>query len=662
MSEPSSRFGAYAHFLIWALALVGFYLTSRYSLPLFHGMAGLFGVVIAGGVFAVAWNSRGFLENNYVLFLGIAYLFVGALDLLHTLAYGGMTVFPGFGADLPAQLGFAARGFESVSLCLAPLCLGRRLRPYAVFAGYGLACAVVTLMIFVWPIFPLGEAAGPGLTALKHTAGCLPGVILLGALALLWRRREEFDLEVLRLLLAAIALAAGSELARTVFAGASDQSGLVSHLLRIVSLFLIYQALIETGIRRPYNLLFRNLRLGEAMVRQERDFADCLIETAQVMVLILDRHGRIVRLNPAGERLTRYALAEVQGRLFWEVFPAPEAVDTMKEAFYQLTAGEVHQAAEIDWVAQDGARRLIAWSATAHIGEDGTVGDVIGTGIDITDRREAEIRLQRLQAELAGQIQGEKARTRELEVIKEELDSFAAAVSCDLRSSLRWISNFCQALEVASADRLDFRGRRYLRRLRRMIRQTGELTEALLQHARLAQTAIARQEIDLSHLAHSIAEACMRTAPGRRVEFSIGTNLRVEGDPGMLRWVLSTLLGNAWKFTETVPRAKIEFEALPATDGTRGFLVRDNRAGLAPDGGHSLFRALHCLHATWNFSGPDPALATVKRIIQRHGGRVWAEIDPRQGATFYFTLPQPGQGSAAKPAGEDQPDSFTGSP
>ena len=171
-------------------------------------------------------------------------------------------------------------------------------------------------MIFVWPIFPLRQAAGPGLTALKQTADCLAGVILLGALALLWRRREEFDPEVLRLLLAAIALAAGSELARTVFAGASDQAGVVGQLLKILSLFLIYQALIATGIRRPYNLLFRNLRLGEAMVRQERDFADSLMETAQVMVLILDRQGRINRLNPAGERLTGYALAQVQGRPF----------------------------------------------------------------------------------------------------------------------------------------------------------------------------------------------------------------------------------------------------------------------------------------------------------------------------------------------------------
>ena len=250
-------------------------------------------------------------------------------------------------------------------------------------------------------------------------------------MALLWRRREEFDPEVLHLLLAAIALAAGSELARTVFAEASDQSGVVGQLLKILSLFLIYQALIATGIRRPYNLLCRNLRLGEAMVRQERDFADSLMDTAQIMVLILDRQGRINRLNPAGERLTGFAEAQVRGRPFWEVFPAPEAVDTMKESFYHLVAGEVHHADEIEWVAQDGARRLIAWSATAHIGEDGSVSQVIGTGIDITDRRDAEHRLQRLQADLAGRVQGDKALTGELEVITGELDSVTAAVSRD---------------------------------------------------------------------------------------------------------------------------------------------------------------------------------------------------------------------------------------
>jgi light-regulated signal transduction histidine kinase (bacteriophytochrome) len=190
-----------------------------------------------------------------------------------------------------------------------------------------------------------------------------------------------------------------------------------------------------------------------------------------------------------------------------------------------------------------------------------------------------------------------------------------------------------------------------------MIRQTGELAEALLEHAGLAGAAMQWQEIDLSDQARTMAAALRSTAPGRRVEFIIGANLRAEGDLAMLRCVLSILLGNAWKFTETVPRGKIEFEALPATDGTRGFLVRDNRASLAPNGVHGLFRAFHRFHATRDFSGPAPGLATVKRIIQRHGGRVWAEIDLRQGATFYFTLPPPGQGSASKPSGKDQPDS-----
>ncbi len=660
MSEPSGRFGAYVRFFLWALALVGLYLTSRYSLPLFHSIAGLFSVVIAGGVFAVAWNSRGFQENNYLLFLGIAYLFVGALNLLHTLAYGGMGVFPGFGANLAVQLGFAARGLESVSLCLAPLCLGRRLKPYAVFVGYFLTFAVITLLIFVWQIFPLSAAAGPGLAALQQTADCLTSVILLGAMALLWRQREEFDPEVLRRLLAAIALAVGSELALAVFAGASDQAGVVGHLLKICSLFLIYQALIETGIRRPYHLLFRNLKLGVAMVRKERDFADRLMETAQVMVVVLDRQGRIVRLNPAGERLTGYPLAQVKGRLFWKVFPAPEVVDATAEAFYHLTAEDVHQAYESDWVAKDGARRLIAWSATAHVGEDGSVSHVIGTGIDLTDRQDAEIRLQLLQAELERQVQGVKARTRELEVIKGELASFTGAVSHGLRSPLRWISGFCEALENTAADRLDFKGRRYLRRLRRGIRQTRELTEALLDHSRLARAEVKRQEIDLSYQAHAIAAALKRTAPGRRVEFIIGTGLLAEGEPAMLREVLSNLLANAWKFTEQVPRGKIEFEALPATEETQGFLVRDNRAGLAPNSGHRWFRAFHRLHTIREFPGPGPGLAMVQRLIQRHGGRVWAEIDLRQGATFYFTLPKRGQESAAGPSGGDSPDSLTG--
>ncbi len=664
MSELSGRFGTYVHFLLWALGLSGLYLTSRYSLPLFQGIAGVFSVVVAVGVFAIAWNSRGFLENNYLLFLGIAYLFVGAFNLLQTMASGDMRVFPGSGPDLPVQLGFAARGLEGVSLCLAPLCLGRRLKPYAVFAGYLLTVAVILLMIFAWQSFPLGEATGPGLVALQQTADCFPGVILLGALALLWRRREEFNPEVLRLLLGAIALAVASELALTFGGRVSSQAGVAGHLLKICSLFLIYQAFIDTGIRRPYNLLSRTLERGEALVRQERDFADSLMEKAQVMVLVLDRQGRINRLNPAGERLTGYDRVQVQGRPFWEVFPAPEAVDATKEAFYHLVAGDFTQAGETDWLAKDGARRLIAWSAAAHLGDDGKVSHVIATAIDLTDRRDAEIRLQGLQAELARQVQGGEELTRELEVVKGQLGRFTDAVSHDLRSALRWISGFCQALEVAGAHRLDSREGRYLWQLHEEVRKMEEITEALLQHSRLARTGVLRQEIDLSREAYIIAAALKNGAPARRVEFVIGPDLRAEGDPAMLREVLATLLGNAWTFTEAVARGKIEFEALPTGEETRGFLVRDNRVGPAPNGGRRLFRAFDRPGPIRDFAGfgPGPALAMVQRLIQPYGGRAWAEIDLSQGATFYFTLPRGGRGPAAESPGGGRPGSSPGSP
>jgi PAS domain S-box-containing protein len=659
MSEPSGRFGTCSHLFPWALGLAGLYLISRYSPPLFLSVAGLFSVVIAASVFAVAWNSRGLLENNYLLFLGIAYLFVGALNLLQTLASEGVGGFPGFGADLPVQLGFAARALESVSLCLAPLYLGRRLKPYALLAGYLLTFGVIILMISVWRRFPVEAAAGPGLVALKQTADCFTVVILLGAMALLWRRREEFEAAVLRLLLGAIALAASSELAFIYGERLSAQAGVAGHLLKIGSLFLIYRAFIDTGIRKPYDLLFRNLERGEAMVRQERHFADSLMDMPQVMVLVLDRQGSINRLNPAGERLTGYTLAQVRGRSFWEVFPAPEAVDATKEAFYHLTAGDFRQTAETDWVGKDGGRRLIAWSATAHLGESGTVSHVIATGIDLTERRAAEIRLQDLQAELARQVQGGEELTRELEAVKARLDRFTEVVSQDLRSTLSWISGFCQAMEAASAHRLDSGGSGYLCRLHDEVRKLEEITGMFQPHSRLARAGVMRQEIDLSHEANVIAAALQHTAPARRVDFIIGTNLRAAGDPAMLREVLAILLGNAWKFTEPVPRGKIEFEALPARNETRGFLVRDNRVGLTPNGSRRLFRAFHRSGPIRDIAGPGPTLAMVQRLIQPHGGCVWAEIDLRQGAAFYFTLPR---GSAAAPPGGARPDSLTGDP
>ena len=207
------------------------------------------------------------------------------------------------------------------------------------------------------------------------------------------------------LLLGAIVLAIGSEITLTFLAGVSTQAGLVGHLLKIASLYLIYRALIATELIKPYRRLVQNLHLSGEVVRHEKDFADRLMNMAQVIVLVLDGEGRILRLNQRCEALTGYTLADVKNRPFWEVFPAPEEVGEVQEAFFDLIAGDFSQSWQIDWLTKDGRRRLIAWSNTAFPRENGAVEYVIGTGIDISEHREMENRLQRLNGKLEQQLQ-----------------------------------------------------------------------------------------------------------------------------------------------------------------------------------------------------------------------------------------------------------------
>jgi signal transduction histidine kinase len=518
MEARARRLGKLVHVLIWALVLIGLYLSSHYSYLLFHSLAELFSVVIAVGVFAIAWNSRRFLENNYLLFLGIAYLFVGVTDLVHALAYKGMEVFPGYGANLPTQLWIAARYQEAVALLLAPWFLNRRLHPVAAFAGYFLAFTLLLLAIFYWRIFPVCFVEGVGLTPFKKISEYVICVALLGALAFLWRERAEFDQEVFRLLVWSIVLTIGSELAFTFYVNVYGLFNLIGHIFKILSFYLIYKALIETGLVKPYNLLFRNLKLSEEALRKERDL--------------------IFKLNT-----------------------------------------------------------------------------------------ELELRVREVTRQRA-----------ELEAANRELESFSYSVSHDLRAPLRGISGFCRALEEDYGAGLAPQGLDYLHKVQDSSRQMAELIDALLGLSRMLRAELHPSKVDLSSLARAVAADLQKAAPGRQVDFIIEPKLSVYADRAMVRAVLQNLLSNAWKFTGQVPRARIEFGALPQPQGGPVFFVRDNGAGFDMKYADKLFAAFQRLHSSREFPGTGIGLATVQRIVQRHGGRVWAEAEVNQGATFYFTL------------------------
>jgi light-regulated signal transduction histidine kinase (bacteriophytochrome) len=225
--------------------------------------------------------------------------------------------------------------------------------------------------------------------------------------------------------------------------------------------------------------------------------------------------------------------------------------------------------------------------------------------------------------------------TSELQAANQELEAFSYSVSHDLRTPLQSVLGFSELLVEACYAQLDARGKRYLEGLRAGCHRMVQLIEDMLMLSRITQGEMDKGTVDLSLLAKSIASTLALTQPRRRVTFVIAEGIVTTGDAGLLRVVLENLLGNAWKFTSKKRRACIQFGR---AENSSIYFVRDNGAGFDMADADKLFSAFQRLHTASEFPGTGIGLATVRRIISRHGGRVWAEAAVGQGATFYFTL------------------------
>ncbi len=229
-------------------------------------------------------------------------------------------------------------------------------------------------------------------------------------------------------------------------------------------------------------------------------------------------------------------------------------------------------------------------------------------------------------------------RTLQLEAANRELESFSYSVSHDLQAPLRVINGFSQVLWDNYQPHLDDRGRHYLQRIQANSKRMSDLIDALLQLSRVTRTQMQSVKINLSEMAHDIIEELQAAEPERQVEVTIIPNLQTKGDPQLLRIVLNNLLHNAWKYTSKRSLAKIEFACHSQDERQLVYLIRDNGAGFDLTYADKLFTAFQRLHSQSEFPGTGIGLATVQRIIYRHGGKVWAEGASDRGATFYFSL------------------------
>ncbi len=276
--------------------------------------------------------------------------------------------------------------------------------------------------------------------------------------------------------------------------------------------------------------------------------------------------------------------------------------------------------------ARNGGLALMALSLGLTVGVTGIVARSINR---------VEQKIRDLNATLELRV---NQRTAELEAANKELESFSYSVSHDLRAPLRGIAGFTEALSRNHRTQLDAAGGKYLDRVLAGTERMGQLIDDLLNLTRVGRADLVRRPVDLSALVRSIGETLPQASPPRIVEWVIPNGITVEGDSRLLRVVLENLLGNAWKFTAKQPVARIEFGSVPGRDGRPVCFVRDNGAGFDMNYASKLFDPFQRMHSLSEFPGTGIGLATVKRIIQRHGGQVWAEAKVGAGTTIHFSL------------------------
>jgi PAS domain S-box-containing protein len=362
-----------------------------------------------------------------------------------------------------------------------------------------------------------------------------------------------------------------------------------------------------------------------------------LFEAARDGILLLDIESlKITDANPYMTELLGYTHSEFVGKELWEIGLFRDKVAN-KAVFSELQESGYIRYENLPLRSNSGKRREVEFISNVY-DEDGT--DVIQCNIrDITDRKQAEKEVARLYEEMEIRV---AERTVQLEAVNKELEAFSYSVSHDLRAPLRHINGFSLALLEDYSDKLDDTGKGYLKQVRDASIEMGSLIDDVLKLSRLSRSVKVIESVDMSEMAGAILDDLKKNDSTRSVEIDIQANLTVQGDRGFKSILLSNLLGNAWKFTSKVKNAKIHF-GREMIDGESVYFVRDNGVGFDMEYADKLFGAFQRLHTAVEFEGTGIGLATVQRVVGRHGGRVWAEGAVDKGATFYFTLPDAGE-------------------
>jgi len=375
--------------------------------------------------------------------------------------------------------------------------------------------------------------------------------------------------------------------------------------------------------------------IRDITARQQAEELDRFFTLSLDMLCIAGFDGYFKRLNPAWSKTLGFTNEELRAKPYLEFVHPDDRERTAAEA-HKLTQGLDTISFENRYRCRDGSYRWLLWAATPMVGKQMTYA----AARDVTPQKEAEQRIRQINADLAARTAELSVTNQELGAANKELEAFTYSVSHDLRAPLRHIDGFSRLLLEEHSQKLPEEARHYLERVREGTRQMGNLVDDLLNLARVSRQEPRRQVTGLGSLVEEARRELKAELEGREVEWRIGALPFVECDPALMKQVFANLLSNAVKFTRPRKPAVIEVGSR-AENGRPAVFVRDNGVGFSMKYADKLFGVFQRLHRPEDFEGTGVGLATVQRIIQKHGGQVWAEAELDKGATFYFTMGTP---------------------
>ncbi len=610
----ATRYHHIALLLTVAAIITSLYLLSRHNYLYFHILVEMFSIFVAYTIFAVTWNTRDQIENGFIIILGIAYLFIGSIDLIHTFAYKGMNILPVPGADLATQLWIAARYMESISMLAAILLFNKRVKAGLIFALFLLA-SLLLLALFLLRLFPVCYIEGSGLTRFKKISEYLISSILLISLILFNKRRGELDRKVWNWLASAIVLTMASEISFTFYISVYGLSNLTGHFFKLFSFYFVYRAIVETGIRRPQTLLFQSLQ--QTKDRLETQFRS--IPTPTFIWKKAENTFYLLDLNVAAELLVQKTFSDLKGKTAEEIFPRMADLTTIMEHCLTKKEGVDRQ---VNYRLQDSPRDNTLKINCVSVPPDMAILHIA----DITDEYNSR------------QILLESARL-------EATATLAKGIAHEYNNLMTIILGNIELLKMEPA--IQAAKAETLEDIAASAKKAADLAGRMLDFAQIGRQVT--REIDMNQIITQALELQLAPLPA---QVSVTKNLepriwKINGDPVQMSQVVINLCRNAFESLADRDEINITTENLlldPAAAEINRYIeegryvcmsIRDTGSGMDSE---TLTHAFEPFFTT-RFQGRGLGLAAAYGIIKQHRGRMAIDSTAGAGTTVKVYLP-----------------------